>query len=76
MFAINEEDEMVVRTREQIKMKVNQLRSLGKSDDEIVQWIEKDLDKELPLHNYFDGIQEVAELVEIPLHKFHYFWMT
>lgn len=66
---------MVARGREHIKLEVNRLRSIGKTDEWIVDWIENKLDAEIGLYNYFDSVHELAEWVKIPVSKFHIVWM-
>ena len=75
MFPINENDKFVIRTRNHIKMEVERMRSKGKTDEEIVYWIEDVLDKEISLHNSFDNTGDLANLVNIPVSKFNVFWM-
>lgn len=75
MNPINKDDVIVIRTREHIRMKVEQLRSKGKTDEEIIHWIKSVLSIEIGLYNYFDTVDELANYVKLPVSKFNIVWM-
>jgi len=47
MYPINRKDITVERTRKQIKLQVERLRSLSKTDEQIVEFLEDGVDKVL-----------------------------
>jgi len=57
MYPINRKDITVERTRKQIKLQVERLRSLSKTDEQIVESLEDGVDKVLVLDSYFDSVQ-------------------
>lgn len=54
---------------------MDRLKSLSKTDEQIVKFLEDDVEKELGLSNYFDSVHELADYIEIPVSKFRVFWM-
>lgn len=75
MYPINENDTIIKRNRKQIVEQVKRFKSVGKTDAEIVHWLENDLDKEISLSSNFDSAHEMAELTGIPVSKFTIFWL-
>ncbi|MED3677322.1 MULTISPECIES: hypothetical protein [Bacillus] len=75
MFPVNKKDIVTERTRKQIKLQVDRLKSLSKTDEQIVKFLEDEVEKELALSNYFDSVYELADYIEIPVSKFRVFWM-
>ncbi|ADP32499.1 hypothetical protein [Bacillus atrophaeus] len=75
MYPVNKKDIATERTRKQIKLQVDRLKSLSKTDEQIVKFLEDDVEKELGLSNYFDSVHELADYIEIPVSKFRVFWM-
>ncbi|TES50322.1 hypothetical protein E2L07_16145 [Halalkalibacterium halodurans] len=49
MFPVNKNNIEVKRYREHLKQQVERFRSVGKTEEEIVYWIENVLDKEIYL---------------------------
>lgn len=75
MYEINKNDQIVRRNREHIKEQVERFFSIGKTEKEIINWIENYLDPKIGLYNYFDSVYELAEFVNIPVSKFTISWM-
>lgn len=63
------------RTRQHIKEQVERFRSLGKTDEEIVHWLETVMEKDVSLSSNFDTVEEASEYLGIPRHKFNNFWL-
>ncbi|MFA1782366.1 hypothetical protein ACDX77_19015 [Bacillus velezensis] len=76
MFPINKKEIAIERTRKQIKLQVDRLKSLSKTDEQIVKFLEGEVDKELGLYNYFDSVHELADYIEVPVSKFRVFWLS
>lgn len=75
MFPVDKEDIFVKRTREHLKLEVSKFRTLGRSDVEIIRWIEDELMSETDVTGSFDSAHEMAEFLDLPLSKFSIFWM-
>ena len=75
MIPVDKEDISVKRTREHLKLEVSKFRTLGRSDVEIIQWIEKELMPRTDVTGSFDSAYEMAEFLDLPLSKFSIFWM-
>ncbi|CAI6330617.1 hypothetical protein [Bacillus subtilis] len=75
MFPINKKDIVTERTRKQIKLQVERLKFLSKTDEQIVKFLEEEVDKELGLNNYFDSVHELADYIEIHVSKFRVIWI-
>jgi hypothetical protein len=75
MFPVNKNNTEVKRYREHLKQQVERFRSVGKTDEEVVHWIENVLDKEMDISNNFDSAQELADYLNIPVSQFNVFWM-
>ena len=75
MFPVNKEDIFVKRTREHLKLEVSRFRTLGRSDVEIIRWIEDELMPQTDVTGSFDGAHELAEFLDLPISEFSIFWM-
>lgn len=75
MYEINKNDPMISRGRSHVKEQVDRFRAYGRTEEEIINWIENDLETEIGLYNYFDSAGELAEFVNLPVSKFNNFWM-
>ena len=75
MFPISKEVIFVSRTRSHIKIEVERLKAKGKTEEEIIHWIEEVLDKKIGLYNYFDTVGELAQYVNLPISKFNIVWI-
>lgn len=75
MFPVNNNDIQVKRFREHLKLQVERFRSAGKTDEEIIYWIENVLDKEMSVSNNFDSVHELADFLNLPVSNFNVYWM-
>lgn len=75
MFPVNKNDIKVKRYREHLKQQVEKFRSAGKTEEEIIYWIENVLDKEMSVSNNFDSAYELADFLNLPVSKFNVFWI-
>ena len=75
MIPVDKEDISVKRTREHLKLQVLRFRTLGRSDVEIIRWIEDELMPQIDVTGSFDSTYEMAEFLDLPLSKFNIFWM-
>lgn len=75
MFPVNKNDVRVKRYREHLKQQVEGFRGVGKTEEEIIYWIENVLDKEMNVSNNFDSAHELADFLNLPVSKFNVFWM-
>lgn len=75
MFPVNKNDILVKRYREHLKQQVERFRSLGKTDEEIINWIENVLDNEMSVSSNFDSTHELADFLNLPVSKFNIFWL-
>lgn len=74
MFEIIKNDPIIIRTRNHIKEQVERFRSTGKTEEEIINWLESNYN-EIGLLNFFDSVNELAEFIHIPVFKFNIVWM-
>lgn len=75
MFPVNKNDIQVKRYREHLKQQVERFRSIGKTEEEIIYWIENVLEKEISVSNNFDSAHELANFLNLPISKFNVFWL-
>lgn len=75
MYPINKNDILITRNRNHILEQVKRFKSVGKTDGEIVHWLEHELDNEINLSSHFDSAHELAELTDIPVNQFTVFWL-
>ncbi|MCM3443981.1 MULTISPECIES: hypothetical protein [Metabacillus] len=77
MFPVDKNNIQVKRYREHLKEQVERYRNIGKTEDDIIYWIENVLDKEkgMSVSNNFDSTHELANFLNLPVSKFNVFWM-
>lgn len=69
-------DEVIFeRTVEHILTKINELKTNGYSEKEIIEWVEGPLDKEISLVNTFEDIGELCERLHLDIKKMNIFWL-
>lgn len=75
MYEINKNDPTIHRNRQQIREQVDRFRSVGKNEEEIIDWLENSFDEALGLSNHFDSVYEVASFLHLPVSKFSIYWI-
>lgn len=63
------------RTVEHILLKIKELKAKGYNENEIIEWVEGPLDKEISLVNTFEDIGELCERLELDIKRMNIFWM-
>ena len=61
----------VIQTRADVKEHVLTLSKAGKSEQEIISWIEVAFNKQTVLFELFESVSDLAEYLNIPVWKFH-----
>lgn len=75
MYEINKNDPTIHRNRQQVKVQVERFRSVGKSEEEIIEWLENTFDEAIGLSKHFDSAHEVASFLNLPVSKFTIYWL-